>query len=122
MMTGAQALLVKIKAARAEQAELLDTLDLWASVQAQGIVIEDVQCFGFDPKLLTVRQKTAARRAAIARQPDPVTGRVERHEAGLDHLYTGRRLDNGYYENVVYNYVKLHDGTRKTLEPMLKAP
>ena len=52
-MTPAEETLARIKARRNEQARLYRILDLWAAVQAQGIEPEEVQSFGFDPKLLT---------------------------------------------------------------------
>ena len=52
-MTPAEETLARIKARREEQARLYRILDLWAAVQAQGTEPEEVQSFGFDPKLLT---------------------------------------------------------------------
>ena len=85
-------------------------LDLWANVQAQGIEIESVDKFGYDPKRLTKADK--AKRPHRARfyvrngsNPDPFVV----------------RLPNGGHRLTVYNYVRHHDGTTTTLAPMLKA-
>ena len=52
-MTPAEKTLARLKARHEEQARLYQILDLWAAVQAQGTKPEEVQSFGFDPKLLT---------------------------------------------------------------------
>ena len=117
-MTPAQQLLQEIAAKRAEQGRLLAQLGLWAAVQAQGIAIDTVERFGFDEKLLTRGQKFEAQRAAVRGQPDPVTG--ERKQYNLHHPYSGERLANGHNTCRVFNYVRHHDGSTTTLNPMLK--
>jgi hypothetical protein len=118
-MTPAQQLLQEIAAKRAEQARLLAQVDLWAAVQAQRIAIDKVERFGFDETRLTPTPKFAARRTAVRRQPDPVTGELE--QCDPHHLYLGERLPDGHYICRVYNYVRHQDGTTTTLNPMLKA-
>jgi len=106
MPTPAQALLASVREKQAEAARLYRTLDLWAAVQAQGIAVECVEAFGFDPGLLTPRQRADAQRAVMRGQPDP---------------YTGERLANGHYRAKKLNYVRLKDGRRVQLDPMLDA-
>jgi|WetSurMetagenome_2_1015567.scaffolds.fasta_scaffold84162_2 hypothetical protein len=97
--------------------KLYKQLDLWAAVAAQGIVVENVASFGFDPKLLTDAQVHDIRFTAHLGFPDPISG-VREHP---DRPYTGNKLPNGHYECRAYNYVRLKDGSRRTLDPMLKA-
>jgi len=40
---------------------------------------------------------------------------------GKPHPYTGERLPNGHYLPKVYNFVRLKDGSRMKLDPMLEA-
>lgn len=108
-------LLKSIADKRAEQGRLLAQLALWADVKAQGIEIDTVKSFGFDPALLTNKQKTAARRASSRRQPDPITGEVERYP------YQGERLPDGKHSCRVFNFVRHHDGTTTLLDLLLKA-
>jgi hypothetical protein len=114
-MTDAQQLLTSIREREAERGRLLAQLDLWANVQAQGIEIDTVDRFGFDPSLLTRKQKQAARKASMFGRRDPITGQVEKG------LYQGDRLPNGHYTCRVFNYVRHHDGTQTILDPLLKA-
>jgi hypothetical protein len=111
MPTPAQALLASVREKQAEAARLYRTLDLWAAVQAQGIEVECVEAFGFDPAPTTAwcptpRQRADAQRAAMRGQPEP---------------YTGERLANGHYRAKKLNYVRLKDGRRVQLDPMLDA-
>ena len=85
----------------------LAVLELWAQVQAQGIEPETVEAFGFDPKLLTGRDKL------IYYQPLFPGG-------GLGGPFVERRR-NGSHRTLVHNYVRLKDGSIRSLNPMLKA-
>lgn len=105
-MTPAQKLLADIRQKQAERDRLLRELDLWAAVQAQGIAVDTVDHWGLDPALLTPRQVADARLAVIRGRPHP---------------YTGERLANGHYLPKMYNYVRLKDGSRVKLNPMLEA-
>jgi len=105
-MSPAQRLLADIRAKQAERDWLLRQLDLWAAVQAQGIAADAVDRWGFDPALLTPRQAAEARRAVLHGGPDP---------------YTGERLANGHYLPRMYNFMRLKDGSRVRLDPMLEA-
>ena len=105
-VTPAQKLLADIRAKQAERDRLLRELDLWAAVQAQGIAVETVDCWGFEPEWLTPKQKAEAQRAVTVGKPHP---------------YTGERLANGHHLPKVYNFVRLKDGNRVKLDPMLEA-
>jgi hypothetical protein len=105
-MTPAQRLLADIRQKQTERDRLLRELDLWAAAQAQGIAVETVDRWGFDPALLTPQQRADAKRAVLRGKPDP---------------YTGERLASGHYVARVYNYVRLKDGSRVQLDPMLEA-
>jgi hypothetical protein len=65
-----------------------------------------VEAFGFDPALLTPRQRANTRRAVMRGQPDP---------------YTGERPANGGCRAKKLNYARLKDGRRVRLDPMLDA-
>ena len=69
IMTPAEETLARIKARREEQTRLYRILDLWAAVQAQGTAPEEVESFGFDPKLLppTLGARAPARNGAGTR-------------------------------------------------------
>ncbi len=101
--------MARIKRNSREREFCLSVLDLWANVQAQGIEIESVDKFGYDPKRLTKADKAKAARARFyvrnGSNPDPFVV----------------RLPNGSHRLTVYNYVRHHDGTTTTLAPMLKA-
>jgi hypothetical protein len=105
-MTPAQKLLADIREKQAERDRLLRELDLWAAVQAQGIVVDAVDRWGFEPEWQTPKQKADAQRAVMLGKPHP---------------YTGERLANGHYLPRVYNFVRLKDGSRVRLDPMLEA-
>ena len=105
-MTPAQKLLADIREKQAERDRLLRELELWATVQAQGIVVDTVDRWGFEPEWLTPRQKADAQRMVML---------------GKAHPYTGERLANGHYSPKVYNFVRLKDGSRVKLDPMLEA-
>ncbi len=102
----AQKLLANIREKRVHRDRLLRELDLWAAIQAQGIAVDTVDCWGFEPEWLTPKQKAEAQRAVML---------------GKSHPYTGERLANGHYAPKVYNYVRLKDGSRVKLDPMLEA-
>ena len=80
--------------------------EVMAAVQAQGIAVDTVDRWGFEPEWLTPRQKADARRAVML---------------GKLHPYSGERLPNGHYLPKVYNFVRLKDGGRVKLDPMLEA-
>ena len=101
-----------------EQRRLVEKLALWESVKAQGIDINTVETFGFDEKLLTKAQKFEIKRASVRGQRDPVSGV---HEHNTVHPFCGNRLAHGPYVSRVFNYVRHHDGSTTTLNPMLKA-
>jgi hypothetical protein len=104
-VTPAQKLLADIRAKQSERDRLLRELDLWAAVQARGIAVETVDRWGFEPEWLTPKQKAEAQRAVMVGKPHP---------------YTGERLANGHYLPKVYNFVRLKDGNRVKLDPMLE--
>lgn len=105
-VTPAQQLLADIRQKQSERDRLLRELGLWAAVQAQGIAVDTVDRWGFEPEWLTPRQKADAQRAVML---------------GKSHPYTGERLPNGHYLPKVYNFVRLKDGSRVKLDPMLEA-
>lgn len=105
-MTLAQKLLADICEKQAERDRLLRELALWAAVQAQGIVIDMVDRWGFEPEWLTRRQEADVQRAVMLGRPYP---------------YDGERLPNGHYLPRMYNFVRLKDGSRVKLDPMLEA-
>ncbi len=119
-MSIVQALIERNEARAKEMASCYEQLAVWAAVKEQGINIDTVDSFGFDQKLLTSAQMFEYQRAAVRRQPDPVTGRRGIYDRKRPYL--GERLPSGHYKCVVYNYVRLKDGTRTILNPMLKAP
>jgi len=80
-----------------ERAYCYAVLDLWARVQDQGIEIESVSMFGYDPAL-SAKAPTRKQQASCVEV-----------------------LPNGERRLRVYNYVSLKDGTRTTLDPVLKA-
>jgi hypothetical protein len=96
----------RIKRNNCERSYCLAVLDLWANVQTQGIAIESVDKFGFDPGLLSKADKAKMDKARIIRQADPF----------VEHL------PNGGHRLKVYNYIRHHNGSITQLEPMLKAP
>ena len=67
--------MARIKRNSREREFCLAVLDLWANVQAQGVEIESVDKFGYDPKRLTNADKAKAREPAstcgTARSPTP---------------------------------------------------
>jgi hypothetical protein len=101
-MTPVQEKLAEIKAKREEQDRLYRTLDLWAAVEAQGIEPEEVESFGYDPKLLPHILKRKRDWAIRFGGGDPWVDRL-----------TPRVL--------VYTYVRLKAGGIRTLDPPLKA-
>jgi len=105
-MPSVQKLLADIRQKQAERDRLLRELDLWAAVQAQGIAVDTVDRWGFEPAWLTPKQTVEAQRAVMAGKPHP---------------HTGERLPNGHYLPKVYNFVRLKDGSRVRLDPMLEA-
>jgi len=84
----------------------LAVLRLWAEAQAQGFDPETVEAFGFDPKLLTGKDKRAYYSSPF---PGSVGGPFV------------QRRKNGSYRTLMHNYIRLKDGTIKPLNPMLKA-
>lgn len=120
-MTPTQTLLKSIREKQAERDRLLATLDLWASVQAQGITVDTVDTFGYDPTWIDPKQRFEIRRTRIRGLPDPITGKAYPRFSDTPHLYPGERLPNGHHTCEVYNYVRLKSGERVRLDPMLKA-
>lgn len=105
-VTPAQQLLADIRQKQSERDRLLREVELWAAVPAQGIAVDTVDRWGLEPEWLTPRQKADAQRAVML---------------GKSHPYTGKRLPNGHYLPKVYNFVRLKDGSRVKLDPMLEA-
>ena len=103
-MTPAEDTLARIKARREEQARLYRILDLWAAVQAQGTEPEEVQSFGFDPKLLTPTLERERRQ-----------GMVWGHDPYVE------RLPTGQHRPLIFNYVRLKTGGIRPLHPVLEA-
>jgi hypothetical protein len=118
-MTEAQTLLTSIREKQAERDRLLATLDLWASVQAQGIAVDTVDTFGYEPTWIDPKLRYAIQRARMGGKPDPITGK--RYPPFGPRLYPGERLPNGHYTCEVYNYVRLKSGEKVRLDPVLKA-
>ena len=77
--------------------DLVDQLRLWADIKAQGISSEDVDSFGFEEKFL------------CKRDADLLRGK-------------GERLPSGKYTCPVYNSVRLKNGTKRQLDPILRIP
>lgn len=96
----------RIRARDRERQFLLAELELWAQVEKQGIDPETVDVFGFDLSALTSKQK---------REFDKQYRRT-----GVS-PHTGERLPDGRYRAKVHNYVRLKDGSRVLLDPILKA-
>jgi len=103
-MTPTEETLARIKARREEQARLYQILDLWAAVQAQGVEPEEVESFGFNPKLLSPTLERE-RRQAMVRGHDPYV----------------ERLPTGQHRPLIFNYVRLKAGGSRTLHPVLEA-
>jgi hypothetical protein len=103
-MTPAEDTLARIKARREEQARLYRILDLWAAVQAQGTEPEEIQSFGFDPKLLT-----------------PTLEREHWQGAARGHDPYVERLPTGQHRPLIFNYVRLKVGGIRALHPVLEA-
>lgn len=123
-MTDIEIVVNSLEARQAERDQLIRQLAMWAQVKAQGIDPDAVDRFGFDSALLTLEQRIAIRRAARLRQPDPFSGRVERHGdygISMSHYYSDNKRDNGHFISPVYNYVVLKNGTGVTLDPPIKA-
>ena len=98
--------LERMKRNRQEQDQCYLVLELWAAVKAQGVEIDHVESFGYDPKL------------------SPKEVKIRMHT--IQSLNNGndpfiKKLPNGGYELLAYNYVRLKDGTTRVLNPMLKA-
>ena len=106
MSENALNVLERIKHNRQEQDQCYHALELWAAVKAQGIEIDHVESFGYDPKL------------------SPKDVKIRMHT--IQSLNNGndpfiKKLPNGGYQLLAYNFVRLKDGTTKVLTPMLKA-
>ena len=99
--------LESIKEKQLKQAEYIAQLDLWAAVQEQGIAIDSVDTFGFEPKWMTRIERCQRLNAQRKFMPNP---------------FDGPMLANGHCTCTVYNYVKHKDGTITRLRPTLRAP
>ena len=73
-------------------------------MQAQGTEPEEVQSFGFDPKLLTPTLERE-RRQGMVRGHDPYV----------------ERLPTGQHRPLIFNYVRLKTGGIRPLHPVLEA-
>ncbi len=98
--------IARIKRNERERAYCLEVLDLWAKAQGQGVEIETIDKWGFDPKLLSATDKRRANVYRCQTQAD---------------LFMAR-LPDGRYRPLFHNYVRHFDGTITPLNPMLKAP
>lgn len=100
-----------------ERNKLMKQLEMWAKVKAQGISPDDVDVFGFDPKLVTPEELNEARKAArkqmllVPTNDNPYNFPIYRNEQG-----------QARYKVLKYNYVRLKDGTKKRLTPMIERP
>lgn len=84
-----------------EQAHLISVLQMWGKVEAQGFDPEQVESFTFWEPFATLADKRVRDRARHAFRPDPF-------------VHDGQVLK--------YNCVKLKDGTRHKLDPMIPRP
>jgi len=101
-------ILESIKAKRKEADLLYKTLDMWNDVS--GLVDPDsVECFGFDPKLLTPAQLREA------------TGPAGYHGNHSPSNPYGWPIRNGRTRPTKYNYVGLKDGSKVQI-PLIDAP
>lgn len=94
------AVLKSLAAKTAEQAYLVSVLELWAEVEAQGIDPEIVQVFTFVDEFLTAAQKKQRERARFYQKPDPFTD--------------GPKV-------LMFNALRLKDGSLRKLDPLLRA-
>ena len=110
--------IARVKSMQDEQDKLLDQLRMWADAKDQGIDPEAVDCFGYDVKLLTHKERMAYLQGIRKRTHDEITGV---REYDIQNPYTRDRLPSGYYRSAIYNYVRMKDGTVVELHPPIKA-
>lgn len=96
-----------------EQKQLLRTLAMWGKVQEQGINPDDVKSFGFDPSLMTAKERNEARRGNWSNfTPNNPYGRpISRNEEGQARII-----------GLKHNFVRLHSGEKVKLSPMVDRP
>jgi len=97
-----------IRAKQQERDHLLTVLEMWEQVEAQGIDPEAVKSFTFDPSLLTPEQKRFRSREIAERRGDPFVGEITMTD-------DGRRVASVK----MFNVVRMRDGRRVVLEPMI---
>lgn len=113
-----QAQISRLNQLNDERNKLMKQLEMWAEVKAQGISPDDVDVFGFDPKLVTPEELNEARKAVrkavymfVPTNDNPYNFPTYRNEQGQLR-----------YKVLKYNYVRLNDGTKKRLIPMIERP
>ncbi len=99
-------ILGRIKSKRSEQAFCYSQLEMWAKVKTQGIDVDSVLSFGYREKNHTTADKKELLAALRQTQSNPFV----------------RRMPNGSYRVLFFNYVRHHDGTMTVLNPKIKAP
>lgn len=100
-----------IEAKKAEQAQYLKVLKMWAKVEQQGICPSDVDTFGFSWQLMPETERKAQEHKS--------------RMAGLEANYSnpfGWPVINGKCQSKLYNYVKTKDGEIIPLNPMIERP
>lgn len=102
--------LERLQKANQEQAALLRQLRMWSKVQAQGIDPETVATFGFDPNLMSFKEKHECRR------------RFRGEGVGMNCNPYNFPIVDGKFRPTRYNYVNLKNGQRIKLEPAIEAP
>lgn len=103
-----------IQAKLDEQALLLRTLAMWNKVRLQGIDPDDVKSFGFDPTLMTVKERNEARRKNLGfgwNANNPYNWPISRNEEGQARII-----------GLKHNFVRLHSGEKVKLSPMVDRP
>lgn len=100
-MTARQDAIERLQANLAKQQSLVGELAMWAKVEAQGIDPETVATFTLWEAFLSAADKKRRRTAELYSKPDP--------------FVRGRTV-------LVYNAVRLKDGTLKQLDPMIERP
>jgi hypothetical protein len=96
----------RIKKNRSEQAFCYAQLEMWAKVKAQGIDIDTVATFSYSEKHHTSADKKELQTAWRQTQSNPFV----------------RRMPNGSYRVLFFNFVRHHDGSITVLNPKIKAP
>jgi hypothetical protein len=109
--------LKKIERKISEQQLLLRTLSMWNSVRLQGIDPEDVKNFGFDYTMMTIQERNEARRK------NRLSGVLGWCQTNPYNWVSHRNADGQEcIRPLIYNYVRLKDGNKVRLFPMIESP